>query len=110
MFGETGHAWLAGVADVLFYGLLALGILGLPGMVRGRDPAALAVPLTVAYFTLLHTVIFPGDPRYHVPLLPMLAVSAATWLALIQYSGPWTLTTASAMRGCSAGATPMNHS
>jgi 4-amino-4-deoxy-L-arabinose transferase-like glycosyltransferase len=61
------------------YWLLVLG-LALVGSrhFRPRDgPGAVALPLTVAWMTLLHAVLFFGGNRLHVPLLPALSVMAA---------------------------------
>ncbi len=81
VFGARGHAWLAGVADAAFYALLVLGLLGTGRCLRDPTGTAWVVPLTVAYVAFLHVVLFPADPRYHVPVLPLLAVSAGGWLA-----------------------------
>jgi 4-amino-4-deoxy-L-arabinose transferase-like glycosyltransferase len=79
--GERVHAWLAGAADLLFWALLALGLLGLPTCLRQPERSAWVVPLSLLYFTGLHVVLFPADPRYHAPMLPLLALSAGAWLA-----------------------------
>jgi 4-amino-4-deoxy-L-arabinose transferase-like glycosyltransferase len=71
---------LAGGADVLFFGLLGLGLAGLPFYFRASDRIALVVPLTLLYFASLHLVIFPGNPRYHLPMAPFLALSASALL------------------------------
>lgn len=76
-FSEAWHRGIAGVADGLFYALLALGLAGLPLCFRRGDATALVIPLTIAYFAALHTLLFPDDPRYHLPMLPFLALSAA---------------------------------
>ena len=75
--GERWHARIAGVADASFFALLALGLAGLPLCFRRDSPTALVVPLTIVYFSALHTLLFPDDPRYHLPILPFLAISAA---------------------------------
>src|SRR5262249_31774935 len=36
-----------------------------------------ALPLTLAYVLFVHGVLLYGEPRYHAPLLPVLAVLAA---------------------------------
>jgi len=74
--GERWHARIAGAADAYFFALLALGLAGLPLCFR-RDSGALVVPLTIVYFSALHTLLFPDDPRYHLPILPFLALSAS---------------------------------
>jgi 4-amino-4-deoxy-L-arabinose transferase-like glycosyltransferase len=81
VFGGRSHALLSWGTDLLFWALLLLGLLGLRTCLRQPDRTALVVPFGLLYFTLLHTVIFPADPRYHAPMLPLLAVSAGAWLA-----------------------------
>jgi 4-amino-4-deoxy-L-arabinose transferase-like glycosyltransferase len=66
----------ATLADVWFFGVLLLALAGLR-RVRDAAPAAWLLPLTIAYFTLLHGVLFFGDPRYHAPFVPVLAILAA---------------------------------
>ena len=44
------------------------------------SPSALVLPLTVAYVTVLHGVVFFGDPRYHAPLVPVFSILAAVGL------------------------------
>ena len=52
-----------------------------------RDRGALLVPLAVLYFTLLHSVLFPGHPRYHFPVVPFLCLSAGAALARPKATG-----------------------
>ena len=61
ILGSSGHAFANGIVT---YGLMA-------------SSSGLVIPLTIAYFTALHTLLFPDDPRYHLPILPFLAISAA---------------------------------
>jgi 4-amino-4-deoxy-L-arabinose transferase-like glycosyltransferase len=80
-FSAGAHALLAGAADALFYALLVCGALGTPRLLRDPQRTAWVVPGSVAYFALLHLLVFPADPRFHLPMLPFLAVSAAALLA-----------------------------
>lgn len=79
-FSPGWHAWLAGGADVFFFALLGLGAAGMLRLLRDRDRTALVVPGSVAYYAALHLLLFPADPRFHLPMLPFLAVSAASLL------------------------------
>jgi len=77
-FSASWHRLIAGVADAYFYVLLAAGMLGLVGWVRAGGALAWLVPLSLGYFTFFHVILFPDDPRYHLPMLPFLAISAAS--------------------------------
>ena len=74
---DAWHRGIAGIADGQFYVLLGLGLAGLPLFFRREATTALVIPLTLAYFTALHTLLFPDDPRFHLPMLPLLSISAA---------------------------------
>ena len=80
LFSEAWHRGIAGVADGQFYVLLGLGLAGLPVFFRREAATRLVIPLTLAYFTALHTLLFPDDPRFHLPMLPFLSISAAALL------------------------------
>jgi hypothetical protein len=80
-FGPLRHAVIAGGADLYFYALLLLGILGLPRLVTAVDRTALVVPVGLGYFAFFHLVVFPADPRYHHSMLPLLALSAGALIA-----------------------------
>jgi len=70
--------WLLGLALLLTWGpLIALAPAGAAGLACGRmDRRKALVTLLVAYYTLLHVLIM-AEPRFHVPLLPVVAVLAA---------------------------------
>ncbi len=83
-------AALEGIADVFFFVTISLGGLGLAGFVLTRRPAgakgiAALSPRNAQriffMFALLALagipLVFFGDARFHVPVLPFLAVSAA---------------------------------
>ena len=88
-----GCAWrslLRWWSDVWFY---FFGALGLVGLLRASSPStgpAFVVPMTVVYFNVLHAFLFYGEPRYHAPLIPLLAVLAA--VAIDGRVRPWRLT------------------
>jgi 4-amino-4-deoxy-L-arabinose transferase-like glycosyltransferase len=65
------------VADLFFFATLGLGVCGMLWIVwRPRDPRRL--PLLYATLALLLAPLaFFGDPRFHVPVLPLLAITAA---------------------------------
>ncbi len=63
-------------SDVWYYAMLALGLLGLRALPLRRDPRAMMLVLSVLVL-LLSALPFIGDPRYHVPAMPLVAISAA---------------------------------
>ncbi len=81
---------LASVADGWFFACLALWAIALPSSLRGRDPRGvfvfLAVPALIAPVLLTF-----GDARFHVPIIPLLAVGAGAtlerWWRLVRVGG-----------------------
>jgi 4-amino-4-deoxy-L-arabinose transferase-like glycosyltransferase len=67
------------LADGYFFAALALGVLAVPAFVRRRRPWHLFFLLAAAALAV-QPVIFFGDPRFHVPVLPFIAVLAAVTL------------------------------
>ncbi len=67
-------------ADAVYFPLLALGALGVAAFGAGRSPRRLALVLVIAGIAIAPWPFF-GEPRFHVPLLPLLAVPAALPLA-----------------------------
>lgn len=80
---------LALVADVAFFVLLVVALLGIPALGRGRDPRRLLVLLAPGAL-LLPPLAFFGDPRFHVPAVPLLGVLAAAALGARYRRGPKT--------------------
>ena len=62
-------------ADLFFFAVLILALLGVPETVRPLG-SRLVLPATVLCVTTVHGVLFFGDPRYHAPLAPVLALLA----------------------------------
>ncbi len=73
-FGRGRDAFVL-IGDVYWYALLALAAASLI-VVRRRDRLWLALWSTVGVWLALH-LVFAGEPRYHVPLVPVLAILAA---------------------------------
>lgn len=80
------------IADAYFFALLALAALGLTRVSSRAWSAGLVVPFTPLFFVLAHGLLFWGDPRFHAPFLPCLALLAAATLA--GGRSPWRLTPA----------------
>lgn len=68
------------------YGLVAglAGVAGLVLLVRRRTPAALLVVLT-GVGMLVPPLIFFGDPRFHVPAVPIAAIGIGVLAAALRY-------------------------
>ncbi len=80
---ERGKAYFM-IGDVFYYSLIALAALSLFAMTRSCVWFALWSSILV--WLALH-LVFAGEPRYHVPLLPVATVLAAnTVLALLSSS------------------------
>ena len=66
------------LVDGYYLAVLGLALVGTRRF-RPRDGrGAVALPLTVAWVTLLHVIFFFGSSRFHVPLLPVLSLMAAS--------------------------------
>ena len=68
-------------ADIYFFVTISIGGLGLFGLVRSpRDPRRLYLLLGLLAFAGIPLVFF-GDARFHVPVMPLLVVPAA-WVVV----------------------------
>jgi 4-amino-4-deoxy-L-arabinose transferase-like glycosyltransferase len=67
------------VADVYFFVALVLGLLAVPAFLGRHRPRRLFFLLAAAALAV-QPLIFFGDPRFHVPVLPFVAVLAAVLL------------------------------
>jgi 4-amino-4-deoxy-L-arabinose transferase-like glycosyltransferase len=74
----VADAAVAGVADGYHLALLALALFALPAALRRDAPARWLLPGAILYVTLLHSVVFNGNPRFHLPLAPLVCVLAAS--------------------------------
>jgi len=80
IFGPRRDRLLEIAADWSFYALFVLALFAIPRTLDRKRPAAWIVPGSLAYVTLLHGVLFAGDPRFHAPVAPLLALLAAASL------------------------------
>jgi 4-amino-4-deoxy-L-arabinose transferase-like glycosyltransferase len=77
LFPPDGQRRFFAVVDGYYFAVLILAVAGMRYF-RPRDgPGAVALPLTVAWITLVHAIFFFGGNRFHVPLLPILSLTAA---------------------------------
>ena len=89
IFDRRRDRALALLADVPFYAVLVLALAGARRAFSRRRPAALILPMSAIYITLLHGALFAGDPRFHAPLLPVLAILAASALLRSDLAEPF---------------------
>jgi 4-amino-4-deoxy-L-arabinose transferase-like glycosyltransferase len=83
-FGEHGAERLAIVSNAYYGLLMALAIVGAPAWWaarRGRTVFVAIMP--IAYYTLLFAVLFIGSNRYHVPIVPYIAILAAVPISVL---------------------------
>lgn len=67
----------AALAGVYFAALVGLAAFGARSVVRAGGEAVALLPVLLV---LLHGFVFFGDPRFHAPMTPMLAVAAGVML------------------------------
>jgi len=67
------------IADVFFFAVLLFAAFGVPDALR-PPPERVVLPAIVLAITALHAVLFFGEPRYHAPVVPALALLAACGL------------------------------
>jgi 4-amino-4-deoxy-L-arabinose transferase-like glycosyltransferase len=71
--------WLDAAVDGYWLAVLALALVGTRHFLT-RERGAVLLPITVAWFTLMHAVLFFGSARFHHPLLPVLSLLVAAEL------------------------------
>jgi 4-amino-4-deoxy-L-arabinose transferase-like glycosyltransferase len=71
------RVWLDRVANTGYYAVLAVAAVGAVVAAARRRLDALALPLTALVAWTAVSVVFFGDPRFHIPVLPAFALLAA---------------------------------
>ncbi len=80
--GENVRQGLLLLSDGYYFAILGFVVLGLPRWLTLRHPGRLLLLCVIAYWTAVHLVFF-GDPRFHLPVLPLIAIGAAVpWAVL----------------------------
>jgi hypothetical protein len=82
---------LGWLCDVTYYLLVLAASAGLALLVRSRSAGAVLPLLALAGWSLV-SVVFFGDTRYHVPMLPLLAIPAAYAIVRLINAWRWPLT------------------
>jgi 4-amino-4-deoxy-L-arabinose transferase-like glycosyltransferase len=80
--GDNLRTALKDAADWFYYLVLTAAVVGLPSFFRARRPARFFVALSALSLVVVALLLW-GNPRFHLPVLPFMAVSAAvplTWL------------------------------
>jgi 4-amino-4-deoxy-L-arabinose transferase-like glycosyltransferase len=67
---------LLAFSDLYYWAVLAVALAGIRHWCSWRDPARLLLLSVCVYWTLVHVAFF-GDPRFHAPILPIVALWAA---------------------------------
>ena len=87
--GDRLREALSTLSNVYYFAVLGFLILGAPLWFSLRDPGRLLLISLVSYWTLVHLAFF-GDPRFHAPIMPAVALLAALpWVALWSGRLPW---------------------
>jgi 4-amino-4-deoxy-L-arabinose transferase-like glycosyltransferase len=90
--GHGGQPFLSGAEEFLLLGLsngyyyIVMGffVLGAARWFSWREPGRVLLISLVAYWTLAHVVFF-GDPRFHAPIMPIVALLAAVPIAAFRW-------------------------
>lgn len=69
------HALIT-LSNAWYWSMLLLALAGAAAWLSVRHPVRLLLVCLVAYWTLVHIAFF-GDPRFHAPVMPVLALWAA---------------------------------
>ena len=62
--------------------LLILAVLSAPLTLGVRNPQALFLTAVIVFWTLVHVAFF-GEPRFHVPLLPLAVLMSSRFLCTL---------------------------
>ena len=90
--GHGGQEFLAGplrdallaISNVYYYAVLGLLLFGVPLWFSIREPGRVLLLSLLLYWTGIHLVFF-GDPRFHAPVMPIVALLAALPLAALRF-------------------------
>lgn len=73
---------LEAVANAVFFATLLTAMAAMPWLLRGRDPGRLLLLLS-AVSLVLPPLVFFGDVRFHVPMIPFQVLAAAALLGAL---------------------------
>jgi 4-amino-4-deoxy-L-arabinose transferase-like glycosyltransferase len=89
---SPAYNFFSSAADWYFYGALVLSIAGVPLLFRGRNRSERRIVAVAAGSLLVIPLLLWGNQRFHVPLLPFMAITAAAAVH-------WVVRSAHARRG-----------
>jgi 4-amino-4-deoxy-L-arabinose transferase-like glycosyltransferase len=72
--------FFSNVANLYYYGAVALALLGIPLWFSLREPKRLLVVAFVLYYSFLFGFVFIGEERLHAAMIPILSLLAAVSL------------------------------
>ena len=80
--GGATRQGLVALSNVYYFLVLGLLLLSVPFWLRRKQPGRILLVSLLAYWTLVHLVFF-GDPRFHAPIMPIVALLAVLpWEAI----------------------------
>jgi hypothetical protein len=75
--------WLGRISDWYYWAIGGTAILGVFVWLSLRDPRKALLAAVVACWTLLFSVVFFGDERFHFSIMPIFCVWAAASLTAV---------------------------
>ncbi len=84
--GHRVRTVLSWTGNWFYYAVLLVAAIGLPAFFRRRDPARLFTGVALVSLVVVPLLLW-GNPRFHLPFSPFLAISAAVPLAGIGRRG-----------------------
>ena len=82
-FSSAAEARWEALANVYYWGVLALAAMAIPAWLSLRDPRKLLMLMVLTYYSVLFGFVFIGEQRFHSALIPLLSVFAALSLVTL---------------------------
>jgi 4-amino-4-deoxy-L-arabinose transferase-like glycosyltransferase len=84
--GAGEEFFLLGISNLYYYAVMGIFVFGAASWFSRRDPGRVLLISLVAYWTLVHIAFF-GDPRFHAPIMPIVALLASVPIAALLGGG-----------------------
>lgn len=88
IFSDGARTFYERAGDWYFFTVLAAAVVGLPWLVRRSPRPERRLVLTLVVALLVTPLLLWGNPRFHIPLAPFLALSAAALLTARSPASP----------------------